>query len=120
MRRHLTMILSLSAVVWCALIGVDIQAAQWPEKPNVILILADDFGWTDTGFMGSRFYETPPSGSDGARRDEIHKRLLECAELRPHSRLFDDWVVHPQTWHFHGRFLGTRRTSPDEVNPDPQ
>lgn len=30
-----------------------------PKPPNVVLILADDLGWTDAGFAGSRFYETP-------------------------------------------------------------
>jgi len=29
------------------------------QKPNIILILADDLGWTDLNFMGSKFYETP-------------------------------------------------------------
>ncbi len=29
------------------------------QKPNIILIVADDLGWTDTGFMGSNFYKTP-------------------------------------------------------------
>lgn len=28
-------------------------------KPNIILINIDDLGWTDLGFMGSTFYETP-------------------------------------------------------------
>ncbi|MEM8954012.1 MAG: sulfatase [Verrucomicrobiota bacterium] len=28
-------------------------------KPNIILILADDLGWQDTGFAGAKFYETP-------------------------------------------------------------
>ena len=27
--------------------------------PNVVLILIDDLGWKDMGFMGSRYYETP-------------------------------------------------------------
>ncbi len=30
-----------------------------PKLPNVVLILADDLGWMDAGFAGSRFYETP-------------------------------------------------------------
>ncbi len=28
-------------------------------RPNIILILADDLGWKDAGFRGSRYYETP-------------------------------------------------------------
>lgn len=29
------------------------------EKPNIILLLVDDLGWKDVGFMGSRYFETP-------------------------------------------------------------
>lgn len=29
------------------------------EKPNILFVLLDDFGWRDAGFMGSDFYETP-------------------------------------------------------------
>lgn len=29
------------------------------SKPNVILILIDDLGWMDVGYMGGTFYETP-------------------------------------------------------------
>lgn len=29
------------------------------RKPNIILILADDLGWTDTATYGSKYYETP-------------------------------------------------------------
>lgn len=29
------------------------------EKPNVILIVADDLGWSDLSYMGSTYYETP-------------------------------------------------------------
>ena len=29
------------------------------SKPNVVLILVDDLGWTDLGCYGSKYYETP-------------------------------------------------------------
>ena len=31
---------------------------QTQEKPNIILIVADDQGWTDLSYMGSKYYET--------------------------------------------------------------
>jgi arylsulfatase A-like enzyme len=43
-----------------ALPGVPLHAADAPaKKPNVIFILADDLGWTDTATYGSKYYETP-------------------------------------------------------------
>ncbi|MEJ7768242.1 MAG: sulfatase [Chitinophagaceae bacterium] len=35
------------------------QTSTATNKPNIILIVADDLGWKDVGFMGSKFYETP-------------------------------------------------------------
>jgi arylsulfatase A-like enzyme len=29
------------------------------EKPNIVFFFIDDMGWTDLGFMGSEYYETP-------------------------------------------------------------
>ena len=29
------------------------------QKPNILLIVADDYGWNDVGCMGSEYYETP-------------------------------------------------------------
>ncbi len=29
------------------------------DKPNIIFIMADDLGWTDTATYGSKYYETP-------------------------------------------------------------
>jgi arylsulfatase A-like enzyme len=33
------------------------QAA--PRRPSIVFILMDDLGWTDVGYMGSEYYETP-------------------------------------------------------------
>lgn len=41
-----------------ALTGMPLLA-QRPAPPNIVLILIDDYGWTDTSYNGSTFYETP-------------------------------------------------------------
>ncbi|RTZ64003.1 MAG: aryl-sulfate sulfohydrolase [Verrucomicrobia bacterium] len=33
--------------------------AQADQRPNILFIFLDDFGWRDTAYMGSDFYETP-------------------------------------------------------------
>ncbi len=47
-------------VVLACLVAWSTQAQPAaPRPPNIILVLADDLGWTDAAFAGSRFYETP-------------------------------------------------------------
>ena len=33
--------------------------AMGAERPNILFVFLDDFGWKDTAFMGSDYYETP-------------------------------------------------------------
>ena len=30
-----------------------------PKRPNIVFVMADDLGWQDVGFLGSRYFETP-------------------------------------------------------------
>ena len=46
--------------------------------PNIILVLADDLGWMDLGFMGSSYYETPNLDSL-AREGMIFRRAYAAA-----------------------------------------
>ena len=46
------------AVAFALAYGCDGGEGQ-ARPPNVIFILADDLGWTDTGAYGSQYYETP-------------------------------------------------------------
>jgi arylsulfatase A-like enzyme len=48
----------LSAIFALAVV-VNSAEAQTPQRPNVLFIFLDDYGWRDCGFMGSDFYETP-------------------------------------------------------------
>ncbi|MDC0937216.1 sulfatase-like hydrolase/transferase [Pirellulales bacterium] len=43
----------------CAHLAHNSLSAATSEKPNFVLFLADDLGWTDLGCFGSDFYETP-------------------------------------------------------------
>jgi len=36
-----------------------VLGAEAAQKPNIILILADDLGWSDTSLTGSSYYRTP-------------------------------------------------------------
>ncbi len=40
-----------------AVLLASLHAAE--RKPNIIFIMADDLGWTDTATYGSKYYETP-------------------------------------------------------------
>jgi arylsulfatase A-like enzyme len=47
------------AVFVAALLGQASLARAATPKPNVVLFVVDDLGWTDTSATGSNFYETP-------------------------------------------------------------
>lgn len=49
----------LLAFAVVGLIGNSAFSADAKRPPNIILILMDDMGWRDVGFMGNRFVETP-------------------------------------------------------------
>lgn len=67
------LVFAIVAVVvsgWCdAQEPEPIPAGKKPvaERPNIILIMADDLGWSDTGFQGNRTIHTP-------RLDELASR----------------------------------------------
>ncbi len=60
------------------------MARTAPERPNIVLILADDLGWTDLGCQGSRYYETPNIdrlAREGVRFTNFHQ-CPNCAPTR--------------------------------------
>ncbi len=82
-----------SAVRWCVfvlLISVCLTngvatAASSAAKPNLLFIYLDDFGWRDTGFMGSDFFETPhldKLASEGMVFTNAYSCAANCAPAR--------------------------------------
>jgi len=68
------------ALALCVL-ACSVQAA--PERPNVIVIVADDLGWNDVGFHGGNI-ETPALdrlASEGARLDRFYTTPI-CSPTR--------------------------------------
>jgi len=55
----LTSVISAGLLSLAPLPGASGAPRQPAQKPNVIFILMDDFGYTDLACYGSRFYETP-------------------------------------------------------------
>ncbi len=53
--NHITTAISLGLLSTVAVT----QAATKPTQPNVLIILVDDLGWNDLGYMGSTYYESP-------------------------------------------------------------
>lgn len=61
------------------------SADENARRPNVVLILADDMGWRDSGVYGSRFYKTPhldQLAREGARFSNAYSASPLCSPTR--------------------------------------
>ncbi|TWT84250.1 Arylsulfatase [Planctomycetes bacterium CA13] len=76
----------LNLFVVTSLGAVDSRSVESsPIKPNVVLILADDLGYTDLGVMGSDLYQTPNIdglASQGLRFTNAHSSHPTCSPSR--------------------------------------
>ncbi len=93
----------LSAVA-CLLCGLAASAhAAAPAKPNVVLILADDLGWTDLACFGSDLHETPALDQlarDGVKFTQNYSACTVCSPTRsalltgkyPARTHITDWI----------------------------
>ena len=55
------------------------------EKPNIVLIVADDLGWSDLSYMGSEYYETPnidKLASEGMIFNNMYLTTSSCSPSR--------------------------------------
>ena len=76
--------LGVLSSVFLLLSGLSSSATASDDRPNVILFVADDLGWADPGFRGSRI-ETPTL--DSLARDGLEfERFYGSVDGGPHTR----------------------------------
>lgn len=62
-----------------------LASAHGGAKPNLLFIFLDDFGWKDTSYMGSDFYETPhldALAAEGMIFTDAYSAAANCAPAR--------------------------------------
>ncbi|MDC0547867.1 sulfatase-like hydrolase/transferase [Opitutales bacterium] len=62
-----------------------IQSKETIKKPNVILFLIDDLGWSDLSLTGSKFHETPNVdrlAKEGAFFSDAYAASSVCSPTR--------------------------------------
>ncbi|MEZ5966738.1 MAG: sulfatase-like hydrolase/transferase [Planctomycetota bacterium] len=78
--RSLTVFLALATTL-----AAPAQAPAPRVPPNIVLVVADDLGWTDLACQGSRFYETPNLdrlASQGIRFTDAYAAAAVCSPTR--------------------------------------
>ncbi len=109
MTRHLslTIVAVLLLLYGCS---APEEPATEAEKPNFLILLVDDLGWTDLGVYGSDLYETPSIdqlASDGVRFTNAYAACTVCSPTRasmmtgqyPARTHVTDWIRGHQRPH---------------------
>ena len=109
--------LRLAGAVWpfaccIALLPCILTAADAPQKPNVVIFLADDAGWGDYSQNGNTQVQTP--NIDSLARDGVTlDRFYVCPVCSPTRAEFLTGRYHPRTG-VYGVSTGQERLNLDE------
>lgn len=75
-------LLSIISACFC---GAASLFAAAGERPNILFLFLDDFGWKDASYMGSDFYETPHLdrlAAEGMIFTDAYSAAANCAPAR--------------------------------------
>ena len=76
---------AISSVTFASLGTLPVWGASRKQKPNIIIILADDLGYGDVGCFGSKRFKTPNLdnlAADGIRFTDFHANGAVCSPTR--------------------------------------
>lgn len=79
------MSIARNTISLCLISAVLVASAVANDRPNIVLVLADDLGWTGLGCYGSNFYETPnidKLAAEGTRFTSAYSAASNCAPSR--------------------------------------
>jgi len=85
LRNRRGVLIATSSFVIMAVIGMFIFWPDKESKPNIIIILADDYGYGDVGCYGSKRYNTPhidALAAGGLRFTDFHSNGAVCSPTR--------------------------------------
>lgn len=80
--RHLSLALAVASLAACS---TRFGEGPGDRRPNFLIFLVDDLGWTDLGCYGSDFYETPNIdrlAADGIRFTQGYAACTVCSPTR--------------------------------------
>lgn len=76
----------IAALVLGLFVGkADLSAAETPDRPNIVLLMADDQGWGDVGYRGDSPVKTPvmdEMARVGLRLDRFYAAAPVCSPTR--------------------------------------
>jgi uncharacterized sulfatase len=75
----------LFGLLACAAVCVSVEGAEQPktQQPNIVMIVSDDQGWTDYGFMGHPQIKTPNLDKLAAESLLFRNAYVPCSLCRP-------------------------------------
>jgi len=85
MKPALPSILHLSLTLVLLILSGSCSRTEEQQQPNIVFILMDDLGWTDVGYMGSGYYETPNIdrlAGEGMIFTQAYANAANCAPTR--------------------------------------
>ena len=120
--RLFSMRRSVPVFLAACLVPLGAGGASWPDKPNIVFILADDLGWSDvsegatTYGGGSDFYETP-NVARLAREGMAFTSAYTCPNCTPTRAALLSGQYPPRTRVYAVGHLNRRKGTPPLLGP---